>query len=146
RDRACVPREPLPADLGRHLRRPARADRRHDSRRGRRDRALIPVSRHRIMNLVADAVLIAAAWTLAFWLRFDHGVPPRYRDLMLLMLAPVVAIKLVVFVFSGFYNRWWRYVSTQDMWGAARGVVIASVISDLVVYLVHPVKGFPLPK
>ena len=22
----------------------------------------------------------------------------------------------------GFYNRWWRYVSTRDMWGVARGV------------------------
>jgi FlaA1/EpsC-like NDP-sugar epimerase len=107
---------------------------------------LIPVSRHRITNLVADAVLIAAAWTLAFWLRFDHGIPPRYRDLMLLMLAPVVAIKLAVFVLSGFYNRWWRYVSTQDMWGAARGVLVASLVADLVVYLVHPVKGFTLPK
>ena len=26
-----------------------------------------------------------------------------------------------VFVLSGFYNRWWRYVSTRDMWGAAAG-------------------------
>ena len=26
----------------------------------------------------------------------------------------------------GFYNRWWRYVSTRDMWGAARGVLAAS--------------------
>ena len=25
----------------------------------------------------------------------------------------------------GFYNRWWRYVSTRDMWGAARGVTVA---------------------
>jgi FlaA1/EpsC-like NDP-sugar epimerase len=30
----------------------------------------------------------------------------------------VVAIKLAVFVAFGFYNRWWRYVSTRDMWGA----------------------------
>ena len=30
------------------------------------------------------------------------------------------------FVLFGFYNRWWRYVSTRDMWGAARGVTVAS--------------------
>ena len=30
----------------------------------------------------------------------------------------VVALKLAVFISFGFYNRWWRYVSTRDMWGS----------------------------
>ena len=47
----------------------------------------------------------------------------------------VVAIKLPVFVLSGFYNRWWRYVSTRDIWGALRGVGLAT----LAVYLVFTV-------
>ena len=34
-----------------------------------------------------------------------------------------------MFVLSGFYNRWWRYVSTRDMWGAARGVIVASALT-----------------
>ena len=37
----------------------------------------------------------------------------------------VVGIMLPVFVAFGFYNRWWRYVSTQDMWGVLRGVAVA---------------------
>ena len=41
-------------------------------------------------------------------------------------------IKLSVFALFGFYNRWWRYVSTRDMWGAARGVVAASLVVFLV--------------
>jgi FlaA1/EpsC-like NDP-sugar epimerase len=61
-------------------------------------------------------------------------------------IAVVVAIKLAVFIAFGFYNRWWRYVSTRDMWGAARGVTVACVVADLVVYFAHPVKGFPLPR
>jgi FlaA1/EpsC-like NDP-sugar epimerase len=58
----------------------------------------------------------------------------------------VLAIKLVVFVAFGFYNRWWRYVSIRDMWAAVRGVVVASLIADLTVYLVNPVQGFRLPR
>src|SRR5213080_2199384 len=58
----------------------------------------------------------------------------------------VVAIKLAIFIAFGFYNRWWRYVSTRDMWGAARGVTAACIVADLVVYFAHPVKGFPLPR
>jgi FlaA1/EpsC-like NDP-sugar epimerase len=106
----------------------------------------VPVNRHRIWQLFADAALIALAWWLAFWLRFDHGVPGPYHRLFVDTLAVVVAIKLAIFVVFGFYNRWWRYVSVRDMWGAARGVTVACVVADLVVYFAHPVKGFPLPR
>ena len=106
----------------------------------------MPVNRHRIWQLVADAGLIALAWWLAFWLRFDHGVPNPYHRLFVDTLAVVVAIKLAIFIVFGFYNRWWRYVSTRDMWGAARGVTVACVVADLVVYFAHPIKGFPLPR
>ena len=39
---------------------------------------------------------------------------------------------LPVFVAFGFYNRWWRYVSTQDMWGVLRGVATAVIAAFLV--------------
>ena len=44
----------------------------------------------------------------------------------------MAAIKLAIFALFGFYNRWWRYVSTRDMWGAARGVVAASLVTFLI--------------
>jgi FlaA1/EpsC-like NDP-sugar epimerase len=106
----------------------------------------MPITRHRVWQLVADGCLIALAWYLAFWLRFDHGIPRPYHRLFVDTIGIVVPIKLAVFVLFGFYNRWWRYVSTRDMWGAARGVTVASLVADLVVYFAHPVKGFPLPR
>jgi FlaA1/EpsC-like NDP-sugar epimerase len=107
---------------------------------------VIPVNRHRVWQLLADAALIALAWWLAFWLRFDKGVPAPYHRLMVDTILVVIAIKLAVFIVFGFYNRWWRYVSTRDMWGAARGVSVACLVADLIVYFAHPVKGFPLPR
>ncbi len=107
---------------------------------------MIPINRHRVWQLLADGALIALAWWLAFWLRFDHGVPNPYHRLFIDTIGVIVAIKLAVFITFGFYNRWWRYVSTRDMWGAARGVTAACIIADLVVYFAHPIKGFPLPR
>jgi FlaA1/EpsC-like NDP-sugar epimerase len=107
---------------------------------------MIPVNRHRIWNVLADAALIALAWWLAFWLRFDHGVPAPYHRLMVDTIGIAVVVKLTVFVLFGFYNRWWRYVSTRDMWGAARGVTAACIVADFVILLAHPVKGFQLPR
>jgi FlaA1/EpsC-like NDP-sugar epimerase len=98
----------------------------------------VPVNRHRLWQIGADAVLIAAAWILAFQLRFDFNVPPTFDGALLQTTILVVAIKLAVFVAFGFYNRWWRYVSTKDMWRAALGVLVASALAALAVYFGDP--------
>jgi FlaA1/EpsC-like NDP-sugar epimerase len=107
---------------------------------------VIPVNRHRIWQLVADAALIALAWYLAFELRFDHGVPRYYDTLFRRTILIVVGIKLIVFVLSGFYDRWWRYVSIRDMWSAMRGVTIASLLASVTVYFFSPVAQVRLPR
>ncbi len=93
-------------------------------------------NRHRLWHVAVDAGIIALAWWLAWHLRFDQARPGyynRYLDPAIVLL--VVGIKLPVFILSGFYNRWWRYVSTRDMWGALRGVAFGT----LAVYLVFTI-------
>src|SRR5437764_706301 len=106
-----------------------------------------PITRHRILNLLADGVRIAAAWSLTFWIRFDQSIPAFYKHLLSWQtFAIVLGIKLAIFVLFGFYNRWWRYVSTRDMWGAARGVVVASLLVDLTLYAFPPDRTSRLPR
>ena len=108
-----------------------------------------PVNRHRIWQMAADGVLIAVAWLLAFQLRFDSfdKIPPFYEKLVNWQtVLLVVAIKLAVFTAFGFYNRWWRYVSTRDMWGAARGVTVACLAASLIVYFFPPADTARLPR
>ena len=73
-------------------------------------------------------------------------MPPYYDTLFRKTLLIVIGIKLAVFVLSGFYERWWRYVSASDMWGAARGVTIASFVAGLTVYFFSPVSQVRLPR
>jgi len=102
-----------------------------------------PFNRHAIWQIATDAVLIAAAWTFAWLLRFDQGRPVYYNhylDWQIILM--VVGIQLTVFAFAGFYNRWWRYVSTRDMWAALRGVCLASLATFLIFTLFefHPAR------
>ena len=107
----------------------------------------LPVNRHRVWQLVTDAVLIAAAWRLTYFLRFDKTTPAYYRHLLdWQVLAFVVALKLTTFVLFGFYERWWRYVSTRDMWGAFRGVTVASALTYLALYAFQPEHTSRLPR
>ncbi len=96
-------------------------------------RVRTPINRHRLPQLAADLAIVVAAWFLAFRLRFDTDLPVYYEYYVSWqILGLVAAIKLSIFALFGFYNRWWRYVSTRDMWGAARGVVAASLVTFLV--------------
>jgi FlaA1/EpsC-like NDP-sugar epimerase len=105
-----------------------------------------PISRHRAWQVVVDALLVAAAWWLAWRMRFaGTEIPrPRYYDryLDLSIVALVVAIKVPVFVLSGFYDRWWRYVSTRDMWSVLRGVAFGTgaTFAVFVLFEVHRVR------
>jgi FlaA1/EpsC-like NDP-sugar epimerase len=106
-----------------------------------------PVNRHRAWQLVFDAALIVAAWRLTFFLRFDKTTPIFYRHLLDWdVVALVVAINLATFVLFGFYNRWWRYVSTRDMWGLFRGVTIGSALTYLALYAFPPANTSRLPR
>jgi len=106
----------------------------------------LPISKHRLWQVCVDAGLVAAAWYLAFQLRFDHGVPIYYQTLFDRSVGIVIGIQLSTFILFGFYNRWWRYVSTRDMWGAARGVTAACVLSSLVLYFADLVPKVGLPR
>jgi len=102
--------------------------------------------RHRLLQLLIDAGIVALSWFLAFRLRFDQALPVYYDTLLKRTILLVVAIKIAVFLLFGFHRRWWRYVSVNDMWGAARGVVVASLVADVTVYLVSPVHNVRLPR
>jgi FlaA1/EpsC-like NDP-sugar epimerase len=104
-------------------------------------------NRHRLWRVAVDALLIALAWYLAFKIRFlDLRIPPFYREYLdAETIALVVGIKLAVFAAFGFYQRWWRYVSTRDMWGAARGVTVASALAYLLLYFV-PLHELRVPR
>ncbi len=105
----------------------------------------LPVNRHRIWQIVADGLLIAAAWQITFFLCFNT-VPSYYKNfLSWQVFGAVIGIKLTTFIVFGFYNRWWRYVSTRDMWGAARGVAVGSLLAYLALYAFPPADTSKLP-
>jgi FlaA1/EpsC-like NDP-sugar epimerase len=107
----------------------------------------IPVSRRRLWQLAFDAGLIAAAWGLTFFLGFERAIPVYYRHFLgWRVFVLVIAVQLATFVAFGFYNRWWRYVSTRDMWAAFRGVTAACLVSGLILYAFPPEHTSHLPK
>jgi FlaA1/EpsC-like NDP-sugar epimerase len=61
------------------------------------------------------AALIAAAYLVAYLLRFDFAIPPRYQQTFLMTLPLLVAIRLAGFYLMGVYRGIWRYASVGDL-------------------------------
>jgi FlaA1/EpsC-like NDP-sugar epimerase len=89
-----------------------------------------PVYRTRVLQLCADAFLVALSYYLAFRLRFldQSDLPHRYWVLFVQSVGFVIALKLIVFYVFGMYQKWWRYVSGRDFLQIVRAVTVASAI------------------
>src|SRR5215203_4556041 len=105
------------------------------------DRLTNPVYRHRLIQIAADAVLIAVAFYLAFRLRFldaAGGIPDRYQEMLVQSIGFVVLGNLIVFYLSGLYEKWWRYFRLPDMIGVLRACGISTAILVLAFLLLKP--------
>ncbi len=90
-----------------------------------------------------DAALVGLAWFLAFSLRFDAGIPPRYQEFLLATLAWVVVGKLLVFALFGLYHKLWRFVDGQDFLTTIKAVVVASLALLGALFLLSPGQVAP---
>jgi len=106
-----------------------------------------PVYRNRVLQVAADAVLVALAYFLAFQLRFldePQGLPHRYEVLFAQSVGFVVVGKLAIFAAFGLYQKWWRYVSGRDFLLIFRAVAVASAILVIVFAVAKPfAHGLP---
>jgi FlaA1/EpsC-like NDP-sugar epimerase len=104
------------------------------------------ISRHRIWQILFDAVLVSTALVAAYLLRFDFAVPRAFWHQLGWVIAPIVVAQLAVFLVVGMYNKWWRYSGVRDLaslfWGTLVGVAVATVVGEFVASkLQSPVYG-----
>jgi FlaA1/EpsC-like NDP-sugar epimerase len=106
--------------------------------------AAFPIHRHALPQLVVDGVLVALAYFLAFWLRFEGGFDSaneRYRHLFGTTIIGVVAVTLIVLATFGQYQRLWRFFGRRDYEAVLQAVLISTVVVVGVIALLHPVQA-----
>ncbi|MDO8597056.1 MAG: polysaccharide biosynthesis protein, partial [Sulfuricaulis sp.] len=89
-----------------------------------------------------DILASAAAWLIAFWLRFNFEVPQPYDTLMLESLLWVVLIQAVIFWLFGLYRGIWRYASLPDL----KRIVLAVGIAALAATALFKMLEVPVPR
>ncbi|MDQ2675787.1 MAG: hypothetical protein M3Y34_03180, partial [Actinomycetota bacterium] len=99
-----------------------------------------PAYRHRALQFMADAVLAAIAFALAFLLRFiDTGeIPERYVEMLTASVAFVAIGKAIIFTLMGLHAKWWRYFLTRDFPALLRATALASAALVVVFTVISP--------
>jgi FlaA1/EpsC-like NDP-sugar epimerase len=105
--------------------------------------AAFPVHRHSLPQLLVDGALVALAYFLAYWLRFDDAVPVRYDNLLEATIWWVVPVTLVALAGFGLYQRLWTFVGQREYEAVVKGVIVATVVVVGAVALIHPVQTTP---
>ena len=100
-----------------------------------------PVYRRRALEFGADALLAAAAFALAFKLRFldvPGGIPDRYETMLGGSIVFVALGTALVIELFGLHQQWWRYFRLPDLWPLIRALAVASGLMVLIFALAQP--------
>ncbi|MDQ6805658.1 MAG: SDR family NAD(P)-dependent oxidoreductase, partial [Actinomycetota bacterium] len=108
-----------------------------------RIRSAAPVHRHSLPQLLADGLLVALAYYLAYWLRFDGSIVARYNDLLGDTIGWVVPATLAVLAAFGVYQRLWTFVGQRDYESVIKAAFVSTVIVVGAIALLHPVTWTP---
>ncbi len=101
---------------------------------------------HRGAQIAVDAGLVALAFWLAFYFRFDGNVPGRYEKLFAATVGIVIVVKLATFVAMRFYTKWWRFTSVRDLQAIVLAVVASSLLITAILSQWRPDDRVPIPR
>jgi FlaA1/EpsC-like NDP-sugar epimerase len=76
-----------------------------------------------------DAVLLAAAWWLSMWLRFNFDIPTDMHEVAWMGALCAGVFGVVSLLTLGAYRHIWRYVSVWELRELLAGVVAAGVLT-----------------
>ena len=96
----------------------------------------------RWLQLPIDLLLVALAWWLAFWLRFNLETPDEFQAMMVNTLPWPLFGFGVSLLGWGVYRHIWRYTSVAELTRLVYGVALGGLLTTAAVLMLR-VESFP---
>ncbi|WP_343414312.1 nucleoside-diphosphate sugar epimerase/dehydratase [Candidatus Amarolinea dominans] len=98
--------------------------------------------------LALDILIALLTPTLALWLRTDSLSLVVHGQSLIFVTAAFLCVKLAVFFPNGFYRRYWRYASIDELTLITAGVIQSTLLQTLIFFVIlRPLgligPGFP---
>ena len=113
----------------------------YTSAKGRRRKSPILDSvilhKKQLVQIVVDVVLLSAAYTAAWLLRYEGELPYGETQRLAQSLPWLLAAKMASFWFFGLYRGEWRYVSVYDLVQILKACSLGSLLTVLLLILLY---------
>jgi len=96
---------------------------------------------HFYLMLLGDAILFAAALSLAYLFRFEFVLDDFFAGLLVESLFVIIPLKLVIFYLFGLYRGMWRYTSTGDFWRLLQASATATLLILSLIFVFFRFEG-----
>ncbi|PLZ00573.1 polysaccharide biosynthesis protein [Burkholderia sp. WAC0059] len=96
-----------------------------------------------ISALMFDICAAAAAWLIAYVIRFNAAVPAEFWESGLKALAWVLPIYAVMFRVFGLYRGMWVFASLPDLLRISKAVVSGALVAMVAAVMVQPAPVVP---
>jgi len=94
--------------------------------------------------LVHDGLMIAAAWYIAYWFRYNlYPIPEIFMHQAAALLPLVVGVHLLMLLFFGVHRGLWRFISLADLVRLLQSVVVGTVLVSLILLFVYRLQYVP---
>lgn len=93
--------------------------------------------------ILLDAILVTAAFVLAYLLRFDGHISPSQWISIKNNLPFLIPLKLLCFFMFGLYRGMWRYTGLVDLKNILKASSLASIIIVLIILCLYRFQGYP---
>jgi UDP-GlcNAc:undecaprenyl-phosphate/decaprenyl-phosphate GlcNAc-1-phosphate transferase len=104
--------------------------------------ALLMRKRHIVVEIAADALIVAASYILAYYL-MGNGTISRTQGVLIGRSLPIfVFFQMISFYLFGVYRGVWKYVSFGDMIRIVGGALAGTAVSALVLFLFTFFTGY----
>ncbi|OEU53478.1 MAG: lipopolysaccharide biosynthesis protein [Desulfobacterales bacterium C00003106] len=100
------------------------------------------VTRNLCVLILADIIMLAISYFLAYVVRFEGSVCPKDLLIIRQTIVPVVLLKVTVFYFFNLYRGMWRYTSIVDLLNVIKAVVVSSAIIVMAILMHSRFQGF----
>ena len=100
------------------------------------------LDKHFLIILLADIVMLAAAFIGSHLIRFEFSIPMYFVDLLKQMLPWLLLVKLVCFYFFDLYRGMWRYTSIVDLLNIIKAATVGTLVIILFIAFKYRFIGF----
>src|SRR4029453_8322508 len=96
-----------------------------------------------VVTVAGNLAIAAAAYLIAFGLRFDFHAPLPQLHTALVTLPLLLLCKVVAFRITNLSSGWWQHVSVRDAQDIVRGNVVGSILFLVALVYTRGLHNYP---